>query len=298
MAYHNVAAADENPALPKVRKIATSDLIDALARGFDDFRAMPTTNVIFLSLIYPVVGLILARMTFGYDVVPLLFPLAAGFALLGPLAAIWMYELSRRREQGLDISWRHAFDVFRARSFGAIAALGCLLMVTFLVWVAIAHAIYVANFGYAAPTSLTQFLRDVFTTRAGWTLIIVGNGVGFLFAVAVLAISVVSFPLLLDRNVGPVAAATTSVSAVVTNPVPMALWGLIVAVALVVGSIPFLLGLAVVMPVLGHATWHLYRKVVEADHSPPQEYRPPGTQHRYAAEFPASLFPSSREERR
>jgi uncharacterized membrane protein len=298
MAYPDIAstAHDVSP-LPAIRKIGVGDLVEALKRGIDDFRAMPTTHVVFLSLIYPIVGLVLARLTFGYEVVPLLYPIVAGFALVGPIAAVWMYEMSRRREAGLDVAWRHAFDVVHARSFGAIAALGLLLALIFLVWLAVAHAIYVGIVGYGAPVSPALFLRQVLTTPEGWMLILVGNGVGFLFAVTVLAISVVSFPLLLDHNVGPMTAIATSVKAVMENPVTMALWGLIVAAALVVGSIPFLFGLAVVMPVLGHATWHLYRKVVDASTVAPQEYREPHKRVRYAAEFPASLFPVSGDDR-
>jgi uncharacterized membrane protein len=247
--------------VPEVRRIGPADLRDALQAGLDDFRAMPT-HVVFLGLIYPVVGLILARLVFGYDVLPLLFPLAAGFALVGPFAAIGLYELSRRREAGLDTAWKHAFDVLHAPSFGSIAALGLLLVLIFLVWIAAADAIYVATFGYAPAASIPGFLERVFTTPEGWRLIVIGNGVGFLFAVLVLMISVVSFPLLLDRKVSPAVAILTSVRAVLRNPFTMALWGLIVAAGLVVGSIPAFLGLAVIVPILGHATWHLYRRVV------------------------------------
>jgi uncharacterized membrane protein len=126
-------------------------------------------------------------------------------------------------------------------------------------------------------------------------LIIVGNLVGFLFAVLVLTISVVSFPLLLDRDVGVVEAVLTSVRAVADNPVTMAAWGLIVAVLLLIGSLPLFLGLAVVVPVLGHSTWHLYRKAVEPDLGPRHQYlRPAATRRRYAAQFPASLFTGER----
>jgi uncharacterized membrane protein len=250
-----------SPLQPAVRKIALADLYDALKEGIDDFWAMPT-HVIFLSLIYPIVGLMLARLAFGYDVLPLLFPIAAGFALVGPFAAVGLYEMSRRREAGLDVAWRNALDVRHSPSFGAILALGALLTVVFLVWVAVAQAIYVASFGYAPIASMPDFAHDVIATKAGWKLILVGNAVGFLFAVLVLTVSVVSFPLLLDRDVGAASAVLTSVRAVAVNPVPMAAWGLIVAALLAIGSIPFLFGLAVVMPVLGHATWHLYRRVV------------------------------------
>jgi uncharacterized membrane protein len=248
-----------------VRKIGFADIKDALAKGIEDFATMPS-HVIFLSLIYPIVGFVLARAAFGYDVLPLLYPLSTGFALIGPLAAVGLYELSRRREQGLDTHWTHAFDIRHSPSFPAILALGALLMLIFIAWLATAQAIYQSLFGPIAPTSIGGFVSDVLTTSAGWKLIILGNFLGFLYAVVVLAISVVSFPLLLDRDVGAAVALWTSVRAVALNPITMAAWGLIVAVLLVIGALPCFFGLAVVMPILGHSTWHLYRKVVEAPH--------------------------------
>jgi uncharacterized membrane protein len=288
--------------LPAVHRITPADLREALAKGLDDFWAMPT-HVVFLSLIYPVVGIILARLTFGYGIIPLLYPLAAGFALIGPIAAIGLYELSRRRELGMRLSWQHAFDVVYAPSARAIAALGLLLLFIFMVWIGTAHAIYVANFGYAEPTSLSGFVRDVLTTPAGHNLILWGNAVGFLFAVVAFAISVVSFPMLLDRDTTAIAAMATSIRAVIRNPGTMALWGLIIVALLVIGSLPAFLGLAVVMPVLGHASWHLYRKVVEPNPNPRADIEPPPRPRRYAADFPAALFagteaPREREERR
>jgi uncharacterized membrane protein len=287
---HILMGTETAHARPAVRRIGLSDIRDALARGLDDFWAMPT-HAVFLCLIYPVVGVVLARLALGYDILSLLFPLAAGFALIGPFAAIGFYELSRRREQDLDISWEHIFDVVRSPSRGAIAALGFLLLTIFVIWIAVAQAIYVANFGYEPAASIPHFIRQIFTTPAGWTLIIVGNFVGFLFAVTVLTISVVSFPLLLDRDVGAVEAVLTSGRAVAANPWTMALWGLIVAGLLVIGSLPLLFGLAVVVPILGHSTWHLYRKVVEPGPPPPRQDPPPTpNRRRYAAQFPASLF--------
>jgi uncharacterized membrane protein len=279
-----------------VRKIGFADLRDAIAKGVDDFLAMPT-HVILLSVIYPVVGLLLARMTFGYNMMPILFPLAAGFALLGPFLAIGLYELSRRREEGLDTSWKHAFEVARCSSADAILALAIMLVVLFVAWLAVAQALYQSLFGYGAPESVGQFLTQVFNTREGWILIVAGNAIGFLFAVTAFAISVVSFPLLLDHDVGAVVAVHTSIKAVLLNPVIMAAWALFIAVALVIGALPFFIGLAIVMPVLGHASWHLYRKVVAPDESPRPTLHHPRKGHRYAADFPAVLFPWAREDR-
>lgn len=282
--------------LPSVRSIGVSDLKYALAKGLEDFRAMPT-HVVFLSLIYPIAGLALWRATFGYDVVPLLYPLAAGFALIGPFAAIGLYELSRRREMKLDTSWKHAFDIVHSPSKWSLAALGLFLLAIFGVWLAVANGIYVSNFGYRQPTTLREFADMVFRSEAGHRLILVGNAVGFLFAVLAFVLSVVSFPLLLDRNVGVPVAIATSVKVILKNPVTMILWGLIVAAGLAIGSIPLFFGLAVVMPVLGHATWHLYRRVVVPDTSPRPEYHPQPKAPRYAADFPSSLIaPFSRKD--
>ncbi|HWB47048.1 MAG TPA: DUF2189 domain-containing protein [Hyphomicrobiaceae bacterium] len=277
--------------LPVVCDIGLGDLRYALTKGFEDFSAMPT-HAIFLSLIYPIVGLALGGATFGYNVMPLLYPLASGFALIGPFAAIGLYELSRRRELGLDTSWQHVFDIAHSPSLPAILALGFLLLVIFCVWLGVADAIYVANFGdpELVPMTLGEFVRRVVSTDEGQTLIIVGNSVGFLFAALAFSLSVISFPLLLDRNVGVAVAIVTSVRAIARNPLTMTLWAIFVVGALVIGSLPFLLGLAVVMPVLGHSTWHLYRRVIAPDSSPRPEYHPQAKGRRYAADFPVSLF--------
>src|SRR5262245_6084134 len=291
MAYSNIlVGAGSRPSQPVVRTIGLADLRDALVKGANDFYAMPT-HAMFLCIIYPIVGFALARLAFGYSILPLLYPLASGFALVGPIAALGLYELSRRREAGLDTSAARAFNVVESSSIGAIAALGILLLIIFVIWVAVANAIYVANFGYASPTSVEDFLKDVFTTRPGWNLIIVGNLVGLLFAILVLTISVVSFPLLLDRDVGAAVALLTSIRAVTHNPFTMMAWGVIVAALLAIGSLPLFFGLTVVMPLLGHATWHLYRKVVEPQGGLPPTLPEERKERRYAADFPTVLFP-------
>jgi uncharacterized membrane protein len=285
-----LVGAGTRPAQPLIHTLHVSDLRDALAKGVKDFYAMPT-HAMFLCIIYPIVGFVLARLTFGYSVLPLLYPLMTGFALVGPVAALGLYEMSRRREAGLETSAANALDVLESSSVGAIAALAFLLFVIFMIWVAVANAIYIANFGYASPASVTAFLHEVLTTPAGWTLIVIGNGVGLLFAIMVLSIGVVSFPLLLDRDVGAAVAVLTSIRVVARNPATMLVWGLIVAGLLVIGSLPLFFGLTVVVPILGHATWHLYRKAVEPQGAPPPTFPLKQETHRYAADFPAVLFP-------
>ena len=277
-----------------VRKIGLSDLSDALRLGWEDFKAIPTHAVV-LCVIYPVLGLVLFRLVVGYSVLPLLFPLAAGFTLIGPFAALGLYELSRRRERGEEAAAWDAMQVCAHRLSAPCSNSAC-------------YCSFCSGPGSPSQTRSTlqpsatlrlqtipDFARRVLTTPEGWSLIIVGCGVGFLFAVVALCVSVVSFPLMLDRHATAIDAIRTSLRAVMENPVAMAMWGLIVAVLLAIGSLPFFVGLAVVLPVLGHATWHLYRKVVEPDPNPPEEQPRPPIGHRYAADFPASLFPWSHE---
>jgi uncharacterized membrane protein len=257
-----IGAADYSPAYPNIRKISTADLKDALVKGLDDFKEKPS-HLVILAIIYPLAMLVAVNVAAGYELLPLVFPLVSGFALIGPVAAVGLYDMSRQREEGLDISWEHAFNIFRSHSIFAIVKLSILLGVIYFAWLGAAFAIYRSIFGSVVPASIAEFTWQILTTPAGWTLIIVGCGVGFVFALVVLAISAVSFPLLLDRDVGTVTAVQTSVRAFLANPMTMVIWGMIVASLLVIGSVPFFVGLAVVMPVLGHATWHLYRKVVE-----------------------------------
>ncbi|MGH6915458.1 MAG: DUF2189 domain-containing protein, partial [Geminicoccales bacterium] len=159
--------------LPEVRRIELADLRDVLAKGLSDFGAY-RTDVLFVCIIYPAAGLILAWTAFGYDMLPLLFPLASGFALLGPVAAVGLYEMSRRREQGVDITWADAFGVVRAPAFGAIVVLGLVLLAIFLLWLAAAYGIYLVTLGPEQPAGVGAFVRDVLTTGQGWTLIVVG----------------------------------------------------------------------------------------------------------------------------
>ena len=290
--YDVILPIETGTRLPVVRKVSPSDLVTVLKKGVDDFWAMPT-HVVFIGIVYAVAGLLIARAALGYEFVPLLYPLVAGFALLGPFAAIGLYELSRRREMGRDTSWRHMFDFLHSPSLGSIAVLAVLLVVVYLIWIATANGMYVTRFGHQNVTSLTAFINQIVTTPQGLSLFVVGNAVGLVFAAAVLSLTVVAFPLLLDRHVGIATAMATSLVAVAKNPLTMVLWGLIVAFGLFLGALPFLIGLALVIPILGHATWHLYRAVVEPDTGARPEYKPPPKYKRYGAQFPASLFVSS-----
>lgn len=246
---------------PAIRRIAVADLWDTLVRGAEDFGVV-RSDVIFLCAFYPLAGLLLWKVVYGAGMVHMLFPLVAGFALLGPLASVGLLEMSRMRERGEMATFATAFRVVHAPSFAAIVMLGLLLLAIFLVWLGAAALIYRFTFGSTPLGSLGNFVHAVFATPQGWSMIVIGVGVGFLFAALVFVISVVSFALLLDRDTGLDAAISTSIRVVAENPGPMAVWGMLIAAGLVVGALPLFIGLIVILPILGHASWHLYRKVV------------------------------------
>ncbi len=249
---------------PAINRITFRDLKDALAEGYADYTEN-RTDVLFLCLIYPLLMYVAVRMAFGYGVLPLIYPVFTGAALLGPVVAVGLYHVSWRREQGLETHWRDAFQVFQHHSIGSIGMMTLILVGLYCAWLTTAITIYEFTLGKGAVWFLSpaEFVREVLTTPQGVTLIVVGNVAGLLFALIALCISMVSFPMLVDKDVGPVNAVITSIRAALANPGPALAWGLIVAILLFLGSLPFFLGLAVVMPVLGHATWHLYRKLVQ-----------------------------------
>lgn len=260
--FHVLAGAGDKLDLPMINTIHLSDLGDALRQGLADFWEKPS-HYIMLVLIYPIVGIVLTVWMNGYHTWPLLYPLVGGFALIGPFAALGLYEISRRREQGLDTSWSHAFEVLKSPAIGSIAAVGVMLFVVFTLWLTAAQALYESIFGAAPPQTLNGLMAQVFNQPGGTTLLIVGTMLGALFALVTLCTTVIAFPLMLDRDVGAFVAIETSFRAVIANPLPMLAWGLIVGLGLFLGSLPLFVGLAVVIPIFGHATWHLYRKLVE-----------------------------------
>lgn len=261
MTVARIDAAERPAEAFEVRKITNADLGAALNQGWADFLAH-RGDLLFVGFIYPLVGFAAAAVALQDSLIPLFFPIAAGIGLMGPAAAAGFYELARRREAGLESDWSHFLDVVRRPSFDAFLAVAGLLLMLFFAWLATAAALYMALMGPAAPGSITGFFTRLFTTPEGWTLIVLGNLAGLAFAAAVLTVSVVAMPMLVDKDVDARTAIHTSRMAVAANKGPMLRWGVTVAALLVVGSIPFFVGLAVVLPVLGYATWHLYTKLV------------------------------------
>lgn len=259
--FHVFAGSDAGIAHPDIKKIGLGDLQDALRQGWRDFLAMPT-HLAFLVLIYPIAGILFALWTSGNNALPMLFPLASGFVLIGPLAAVGLYEISKRREQGKEVHWSDGLAVRHSPALPSIVLVGAWLLGLFVAWLLVARTLYIALFGDVIPASLDSFLTSLPASNAGWSLILAGNALGAVFALVALATTCFAFPMLIDRDVGAAAAIQTSVRAFMVNPMTMIAWGVMVAVILAIASIPLFVGLAVALPVLGHATWHLYRKVI------------------------------------
>jgi uncharacterized membrane protein len=250
-----------------VRRITSADLNQSLRDGWNDFMEM-RGDILFLAILYPIIGIAAALATLGSPLLPLFVPIAAGVGLLGPVAAVGFYEMARRREMGLHSNWAHFLDVRKRPSFDEIAAVSGLLLAIFGLWLLAAGALYVALFGWVEPASTGAFLSDVFTTGQGWAMILIGGAIGLAFAIFVLAVSVVSMPLLVDCDVGAAAAVKTSIRATRDNMGAMLRWGIIVAALLIAGSIPLFIGLAVVLPWLGYSTWHLYTRLIDRSAMP------------------------------
>ena len=260
--FHVIAGTGDKLDLPIIRTITLADLVEVLRRGAADFWEHPS-HYAMLAIIYPIIGIVLTVWMNGFHTWPLLYPLVGGFALIGPFAAIGLYEISRRREQGLDTSWRHAFGVLKSPAIGSILAVAALLLVVFTLWLTSAQALYESLFGAATPQTLDALLVQIFTEPGGITLLLVGTMLGGLFALVTLCTTVIAFPLLLDRDVGAFVAVETSIRVVLKNPLPLLAWGLLVGTGLLLGMLVLFVGLAIVIPIFGHATWHLYRALVE-----------------------------------
>ena len=247
---------------PGVRRISQQDLNWALAEGWRDFTAM-RGEILFLALLYPLLGLLAAVTAGDPRLLPLFFPLVAGLSVMGPAVASGFYEMARRREAGLSSNWQHFLDPLKGRSRGSVLVLTLVLLVLFAAWLAVAWMIYAGTIGAYGPMDVSEYFRRLFTTRDGWTMIVLGNLAGFGFAVATLVFSIASFPMVVDRPIGAGTAIRTSIRAARANPVTVATWGVLVAGLLVLGSLPVFIGLAVVLPWLGYSTWHLYTRLVE-----------------------------------
>ena len=245
---------------PVVRPVSVPDIADALAKGLRDFQALPLYGLVFGGL-YAAGGIFIVLSLTAFGMAYLAYPLTAGFALIGPFVAIGLYEVSRRREANQPVTFGAIWSRIASRN-----EIRWMALVTVFVFVAWMYQVWLLIALLLGPnvsfSSINEFLRVVLTTNAGLLFLAIGNLVGILLSLILYSLTVVSFPLLLDREVDFVTAMVTSVRAVVTSPLPMIGWAAVIMMLLVVSALPYFLGLLVALPVLGHTTWHLYRRIV------------------------------------
>jgi uncharacterized membrane protein len=274
MAANTIArgAAARTPQIP-VRQISDEDLRFSLRQGWEDFGTF-RGDILLAGLVYTVIGIAAVVMTASAPLMPFFVPVVAGVALLGPVAAVGFYELADRREEGeRDLHWYNFLDVRKRATVDDMAMVAGLLLMIFFLWLIAAGVLYGLLFGWTAPPSVGDFLAMVFTTARGWALIIIGAAIGAVFGWVVLALSVASLPMLVDRNVTAAQAVSASWRATYANKREMVRWGLIVTGLLILGCIPLFVGLALVLPWLGYSTWHLYTRLIDRDAIPEKERR-------------------------
>jgi uncharacterized membrane protein len=245
-----------------VRKVAKADIAAALRAGLEDFAAAPLIGM-FLAAAIAVCGLGIAAGLSWLGKPWLIYPFLIGFPLVGPFVAAGFYEVSRRRESGSPLDWGGVIGVIFAQRKREMAWMGFVMLFVFWIWmyqVRLLLALFLAGQSFA---TLPEFATVVLTTPQGWMFLAVGHVVGAVLALALFSLTVVSMPLLLDRDIDFITAMITSVRAVAASPLIMLGWGVIVTLAVIAACVPFFAGLLIVLPVLGHATWHLYRGAVD-----------------------------------
>lgn len=246
---------------PQIARLAVSDVVEAFAAGLRDFQAAPLFGL-FFGGIYALGGLFILMSVTRLGMPYLAYPLAAGFVLIGPFVAVGLYEVSRRREQGERLRWGGVLGVVLAQGKRELSWMAFVTLFVMMIWLYQVRLLLALFLGFQSFSSFGGFLNVLATTPEGLMFLAVGNVVGAVLAVVLFSLTVVSFPLLLDREVDFITAMITSVRAVVLNPVPMLGFAAAIVALSLVAMLPAFLGLILIMPVLGHATWHLYRRVV------------------------------------
>jgi uncharacterized membrane protein len=249
------------PGMPHLNAITFGDIGGALAQGIADFRQAPLFGLFFGGF-FALGGLFIVASFVFFDMSWMIYPFAIGFPLIGPFAAVGLYEVSRRIEHGRPLVWREILGVIwrqRAREFSWMAFVTLFI---FWIWIYQVRLLIAVILGFKASSNMDRFINVLATTNEGMLFLIVGHVVGAVLALVLYSVTVVSLPFLLERNTDFITAIATSVKAVFISPIPMLGWGVCVTILIIAGSLPAFLGFFVVLPILGHATWHLYRKIV------------------------------------
>jgi len=248
---------------PAIRKIGFEAIGDAFAAGLRDFQAAPQYGL-FFGGVYAFGGMLMVAMAAWWDMLVMVYPLAAGFALIGPFVAVGLYEVSRLREAGLPLSWSGVLGAVFAQSRRELGWMAFVTLFVFIMWMYQIRLLTALFFGLK-PISMHELLPTLISTPEGWLFLVIGHVDGAILSLVLFSLTVVSFPLLLDREVDFITAMITSVRSVTANPGPMIGWAAVVVILLIVAAMPFFLGLFIALPVLGHTTWHLYRRLVEPE---------------------------------
>lgn len=253
--------AQDGPAEIGIRRLDPGDLVAVLRRGWQDFLTAPAFGL-FFSTIFVLGGNLMLYVLGVTGQVWWTLPAAAGFPILGPFIAVGLYEVSRRIERSEPLEWGGVLGVIFRQKDRQIPSMSAVIVVFFLFWNFLAHMIFALFMGMQVMTNVSSSFA-IFLTPNGLIMLAVGTAVGAVFAGVLFALTVVSLPLLLDREVDFVTAMITSFRTVLDNPGTMLIWAALIAALLFVGMLPFFLGLFVVLPVLGHASWHLYRRALD-----------------------------------
>ena len=256
----NGGAAEVSAAAPMIRAIGVTDVLEALGAGLRDFRAAPLYSL-GVGAIYTVGGWILILLLVRYSLPYLVYPLAVGFAFIAPFIATAFYAISLTLERGETPSWGTILASVRGATRRDLGWMALVTGFALYLWVDIAALLFFGFFGLSSQT-LPELLTQIFTTPMGLAFLVIGNAAGIVISLIVFSISVTSFPMLYDRDVDFVTAMMTSVKVVLRNPVPMVVWCAAIAVLIGLSVLSGLFGLLVILPVLGHTTWHLYRRAI------------------------------------
>ncbi|MBN9668878.1 DUF2189 domain-containing protein [Roseibium aggregatum] len=248
--------------MPRVKAIDVNDVIDAFASGLSDFLKAPAYGLA-IGALFAAGGLFVVLSAAALNMSYLSYPAAAGFVLIGPFAAVGLYEVSRRLQNGEELSWSAVLGTMWAQKGKELSWMAFVVLFIQIMWMYQVRLLLALFLGFKSFASFSEFLTQVITTPEGLMFLAVGHVVGAILSLILFSLTVVSFPLLLEDDRDFITAMITSVRAVAVSPIPMIGWAFVVTALLIVAMIPAFLGLIVVLPVLGHTTWHLYKKCVE-----------------------------------